>query len=148
VTAQALDYPCAERLHPALLTTAQRLARWGMLSLASAQEEQLGRLSVATLRRIPGSLRRDRPRPLPRSPQDHNPWRRDVPMLRLLYNLQEPGHLEVDLVHHCTLFPAQCGAWSHRRCVPNLAMPSDPFCPRQRLVTLSFDLTRRSPRVS
>jgi len=103
VTAQALDYPCAERLHPALLTTAQHLARWGMLSLASAQEEQLGRLSVATLRRIPGSLRRDRPRPLPRSPQDHNPWRRDIPMLRLPYNLQEPGHLEIDLVHHCGL---------------------------------------------
>ncbi len=103
VTAQALDYPCAEWLQPVLLTTAQHLARRGMLSLNSAQEEQLARLSVATLRRILDGLRRDKPRPLPRSPRDHNPWRRDVPMLRLPYHLQEPGHLEVDLVHHCGL---------------------------------------------
>ncbi len=67
VTAQALDYPCAERLQPVLLTTAQHLARRGMLSLNSAQEEQLARLSVATLRRMLNGFRRDKPRLLPQS---------------------------------------------------------------------------------
>jgi hypothetical protein len=103
LTAQALDYPCAERLQPVLLSTAQHLARCGTFSLTPEQEEQLARISVTTLRRILDSIPRDKPRPLPRSPQDRNPWRRDVPMLRLPYNLQEPGHLEVDLVHHCGL---------------------------------------------
>jgi len=67
-------------------STAKNLARWG---------KKLAKISVATLRRILNSLHRDKPRPAPRPLQDHNPWRRDVPMLRLPYNL------EVNLVHHC-----------------------------------------------
>ena len=112
VTAQAPDYPCAERLQSVLLTTAQHLARRGMLSLNSAQEEQLTRLGVAMLRRMLNGLRRDKPCPLPRSPQDHNPWRRDVPMLRLPYNLQEPGHMD----KRCPLAQDNCEQLSYNLC--------------------------------
>jgi hypothetical protein len=101
MTAKALDYPCAERLQPVLLPTAQNLARLGTFYLNHEKEEELARISMATLRRILKSIHRDKPRHAPHPPQDHNPWRRDVPMLRLPYNLQEPGHLELDLVHHC-----------------------------------------------
>ncbi len=63
----------------------------------------MAKISVTTLRRILNSIHRDKPRPTPHSLQDRNPWRREVPMLRLPYNLEEPGHMEVDLVHHCGL---------------------------------------------
>ena len=103
LTAQALDYPCAERLQPVLLSTAKSLAHWENFHLTPEQEEKLAKISVATLRRILNSIHRDKPRPTPHSLQDRNPWRREVPMLRLPYNIEEPGHMEVDLVHHCGL---------------------------------------------
>jgi hypothetical protein len=103
LAAQALDYPCAERLQPVLLSTVKNLARWEDLHLTPEQEEKLTKISVATLRRILNSLHRDKPRPAPHSLQDRNPWRKEVPMLRLPYDLDEPGHMEVDLVHHCGL---------------------------------------------
>jgi hypothetical protein len=88
MTAKALDYPCAERLQPVLLPTAQNLARLGTFYLNHEKEEELARISMATLRRILKSIHRDKPRHILHPPQDHNP-------------LQEPGHLELDLVHHC-----------------------------------------------
>jgi hypothetical protein len=65
LAAQALDYPCAERLQPVLLPTAKNLARWEDLHLTPEQEEKLAKISVATLRRILNSLHRDKPRPAP-----------------------------------------------------------------------------------
>ncbi len=109
--AQSLDYPCAERLQPVLVSMAERLATHGELILTPSLREQLGKISVSTVRRILVQIPRDKPRPLPRQPQDRNPWRRDVPMGRLPWDLREPGHLEVDLVHHCGL--SASGEYAH-----------------------------------
>jgi hypothetical protein len=49
MTAKALDYPCAERLQPVLLSTAQNLARLGTFYLNHEKEEELARISMATL---------------------------------------------------------------------------------------------------
>ena len=56
--AEALDYPCAERLQPVLLPTARSLARHGHLTLFDEVEAQLQKVSVSTVRRIVGSVRR------------------------------------------------------------------------------------------
>src|SRR5947208_3490028 len=45
---ETLDFVCAERLTPALVSTAQLLAAHGELVLASAVEAQLGRISLST----------------------------------------------------------------------------------------------------
>jgi hypothetical protein len=74
----------------------------------------LTKISVATLRRILNSLHRDKPRPAPHSLQDRNPWRREVPMLRLPYNLDEPGHIEENMSIPCRwwiLLPAGWNWW-------------------------------------
>jgi len=48
---EALDYPCAERLQPVLLETAQLLARHGELNLNSTISQQLAQISRPTLAR-------------------------------------------------------------------------------------------------
>src|SRR5437870_4805960 len=49
---ESLDYVCAERLTPVLLTTAQHLARFGSVQLSSEMEQQLGQISEATVTRL------------------------------------------------------------------------------------------------
>jgi hypothetical protein len=56
---ESLDYICAERLTPALLSMAQHLARFGVGELTGEIEEQLKTISRATVSRI---LRRNRSR--------------------------------------------------------------------------------------
>lgn len=97
---ESLDYVCAERLTPVVLTTAQHLARFGVVQLSQALEEQLGQISEATVTRL---LRkhRSRTRRLPRpGPNRANQVRKDVPMKRIPWQTSEPGHCETDLVHH------------------------------------------------
>ena len=97
---ESLDYVCAERLTPALLQTAQHLARFGSVRLTWEIEAQLQQISEATVTRL---LRKHRSRKqrLPRKgPERANQVRKEVPMKRLAWNLSEPGHFEVDLVHH------------------------------------------------
>lgn len=43
---ESLDYICAERLTPALLSTAQHLARFGTLHLSSEVEDQLNTVQI------------------------------------------------------------------------------------------------------
>jgi len=66
VIAETLDYICAERLTPAMLTTAEDLARHGELVLSDALRQQLGAISVSTVRRHLARLigRRGAPRRL------------------------------------------------------------------------------------
>ena len=98
--AESLDWICAERLAGNLRPTAEHLASHGELRVTPELLGQLDRLSVSTLRRILRRIRQDQPR-LPRpAPRPPNPLLRQAPMLRLPWNLQEPGHFEVDLVHH------------------------------------------------
>ncbi len=97
---ESLDYVCAERLTPVLLRTAQHLARFGSVHLSSELEQQLGQISEATVTRL---LRKHRSRKqrLPRKgPERANQVRKEVPMKRIAWDTREPGHEEVDLVHH------------------------------------------------
>jgi len=97
---ESLDYICAERLTPSLLKTAQHLARFGVLSLTAAVEGQLATISCATVQRM---LRKNRSRKtrLPRKgPERANQVTKGVPMGRIPWDMQQPGHFEVDLVHH------------------------------------------------
>ncbi len=62
--------------------------------------EQLGRISRATVQRRLDRLRQDTPRLPRRGPEAANQVARTLPMGRLAWDTAEPGHFEVDLVHH------------------------------------------------
>jgi hypothetical protein len=97
---ESLDYICAERLTPGLLPMAQHLARFGEVSLTADVEEQLASISRATVGRL---LRRyrSRSRRLPQKGAERaNQVTKGVPMGRIPWDTKEPGHCEVDLVHH------------------------------------------------
>ncbi len=94
------DYICAERLTPGLLTMAHHLARFEPLGLTSQLEEQLARISRATVARM---LRKHRSqvRRLPQKGAERaNAATKGVPMGRIPWDIGEPGHFEVDLVYH------------------------------------------------
>ncbi len=97
---ETLDYVCAERLTPALVPTARLLARHGELRLTQELVEQLGRISVASVQRRLTRLGQDTPRLPRRGPERANRVARTIPMRRIPWDVTEPGHFEVDLVHH------------------------------------------------
>jgi hypothetical protein len=101
VIAESMDYICAERLTPNLTWLAKHLAAHGELTLSPQLLEQLSRISVSTVERILARIRQDEPRLPRRGPKHRNRLLRDVPMKRIPWQEQEPGHFEVDLVHHC-----------------------------------------------
>jgi len=123
--ADALDWICAERLQPTLRQTAQRLITFGEMEATSAVLDKLGRI----LQRI---------RPTERLPRAY-PGRRAetsaqqaVPISIIPWNEPEPGHFEVDLVHHglpdtdgnlvCTLqFIDVLTGWSERFAIMGFA---------------------------
>jgi hypothetical protein len=109
---ESLDYICAERLTPQLLSTARHLARFGELErvgvvLHAQLEEQLATISRSTVQRITTKLRKlgrvmsPLPRRGPEGANKSNSAIKGVPMGRIPWQTQEPGHFEVDLVHHC-----------------------------------------------
>jgi hypothetical protein len=95
------DYLCAERLTPSLVGIAQHLARFGELRLTSEIERQLGQISEATVARLLSRFRRDTARLPRRGPESANRLAREIPMGRIPWETKEPGHFEMDLVHHC-----------------------------------------------
>lgn len=99
--AQALDYPSAERLQPALVLMASLLAQHGLLTVDEGLLAQLESISISTVRRILDETSRDKPRPLTRTRSPSSALLRDIPAGRIPWDVGEPGHLEVDLVHHC-----------------------------------------------
>jgi hypothetical protein len=101
VIAESLDYICAERLTPNLVWTANHLAVHGELETSPLLLEKLGQISVPTVGRILGRIRQDQPRLPRKGPRRANKVTRDIPMKRISWDEQEPGHFEVDLVHHC-----------------------------------------------
>ena len=106
VLAETLDYVCAERLQPALPELALQLATHGELTLTTELLLQLRQASVSTVRRHLARLNQDQPR-LPRTrPLGGRTAARDIPMRRIPWHLQTPGHFETDLVHHCGATPA------------------------------------------
>jgi hypothetical protein len=97
---ESLDYVCAERLTPVLLSTAQHLAKFGEVQLSPRIEEQLGRISRASVSRILRRWRSRRRRLPQKGAERANAATKGVPMKRIDWQTQEPGHFEVDLVHH------------------------------------------------
>ena len=96
---EATDYVCAERLQPVVVDMGKLLAQHGELRLGPQLETQLGQMSVSTIRRhLPPAPQTHRPR---RSKAPQNRYQRDVPAYRIPRDVADPGHLELDLVHHC-----------------------------------------------
>ena len=108
---ESLDYLCAERLTPALLPTAQQLARWEELFLTDEVAEHLTTISRATVQRLLQRFQQDKPKLPRRQPQPPNQLLRQVPMERLSWDIQTPGSFETDLVHHCG--PVTAGEYVH-----------------------------------
>lgn len=108
---ESLDYVCALRLTPVLLPTARQLARYGELRLTAALERQLGRISRASVQRRLSRLAQDTPRLPRRGPEQANRVARAIPMQRIPWDQAEPGHFEVDLVHHSG--PVASGDYVH-----------------------------------
>ena len=92
---------CAERLHPNLLKLTEQLAHHGELKLTDKLKEQLVVVSLSTVRNRLRQFRQDEPWTPRRPPRSPNPFLQDIPMRRLPWNINTPGYLEVDLVHHC-----------------------------------------------
>jgi hypothetical protein len=103
VIARSLDYPCAERLQPNLVWMAQHLQRHGELRVDKETLGKLERVSVSTVKRILKRVGRSEPKlaaKKPKRPQT-NSLRKRYPMSKIAWNIEEAGHFEVDLVHHC-----------------------------------------------
>jgi len=125
---ETLDYICAERLTPTLARMAEHLARYGELTIDDALLLQLNQISVSTVERHLVRMRQDEPRLRRRPPGKEKAILRGIPMMRLEWNIEQPGYLEVDLVVHCG--PSASGSfmysiqwidlatgWSERRAV-------------------------------
>jgi transposase InsO family protein len=97
---EALDYPCAERLHPVLLETAQILAQHGHLSLSDTIVDQLQSISRPTLARRLTSMRSPKARPAVSKRKPLAALRASVPMITYDWDESKPGALEIDLVEH------------------------------------------------
>lgn len=108
---ESLDYICAERLTPALLSTARQLAEWEELVLTQEVEEKLGSISRATVQRRLERFQMDTPKLPRRKPQPPNRLLKDIPMGRLSWETSAPGSFETDLVHHCG--PVAAGEYVH-----------------------------------
>lgn len=97
---ETLDYICAERLTPALVPTAQLLAQHAELTLTDDLLAQLGQISVASVQRRLSRFTQDTPRLPRKGPERANRIAKAIPMRTIPWDQAEPGHFEVDLVHH------------------------------------------------
>jgi hypothetical protein len=96
---QALDYVCPERLQPSLVRIGQLLAGHGELVWSPSLEAQLAEISISTVRRHLPSAPITHRRRKPRVPV--NRYQREIPAYCIARDIPDPGHLEIDLVHHC-----------------------------------------------
>jgi hypothetical protein len=113
VISESLDHICAERLTPQLVPMARHLAAHGELTVSAELLEQLEAISISTVRRRQKKFARLELSRLPRrrGARKANPLTRDIPMTRIPWDEQEPGHFEVDLVHHSG--PTTAGDYVH-----------------------------------
>jgi len=96
---EAQDYICPERLPAVLVFTAEQLERAGELHLGSKLKAQLDTISPATVRRhLPPAAKYRVTRGRKRLQNVHQ---QAIPIRRIPWDTPEPGHFEVDLVHHC-----------------------------------------------
>ncbi len=106
VISESFDHLCAERLTPNLVWMARHLAAHGEMEATPQLLKQLAQISVSTVRRRLERIRQDQPRLPRKGPEQANRASRNVPMRRIPWHEREPGHFEVDLVHHCGLSAA------------------------------------------
>jgi hypothetical protein len=111
VVAESLDHICAERLTPALVPTAQLLIQHGELMVSAEVLVKLGQISISTVKRILSRLRQDERRLPRRRPERAMRMLQEIPALRIPWDMREPGHFEVDLVHHGG--PSSTGEYLH-----------------------------------
>ena len=105
VIAESLDFPCAERLHPALVWMAEHLRVHGELDASPEVLEKLGQMSVSTLWRLLPRAERSRLAYRKSRPGVATSIRQAVPVRRIRWDEPQPGHFEVDLVHQCGVSP-------------------------------------------
>lgn len=127
IIADTLDWICAERLTPALASMARHLAKFEELETSPELIALLEQISISTVRRIVRRIGRPAdclPRAYPGRRSD-NAAQALIPITRIPWQEPEPGHFEVDLVHHsrsgfdgafvCTLqFVDVLTGWSER----------------------------------
>jgi hypothetical protein len=111
VIAESFDYLCAERLTPNLGWMANHLAAHGELEITPHLLQQLERISLSTVRRRLEHLSQDQPRLPRKGPERTKRVTRDIPTTCIPWDEQQPGHFEVDLVHHCG--PSATGEYVH-----------------------------------
>jgi len=101
VIAGAHDWICARRLLPTLLRTARDMIVWQELQVESDVLAKLGKISLSTLGRILPEIRpkESLPRAYPGRPAETKA-QQAVPETIIPWHETEPGHFEVDLVHH------------------------------------------------
>lgn len=97
---EALDYPCAERLQPVLLPTAEILAAHGELYLTPEIRRQLAEISRATLARRMAKWQSPKGKGTIPHQKPGSRLRSEVPIDRYSWDEDRPGALEVDLVEH------------------------------------------------
>lgn len=100
IISKSMDHPCAERLQPNLGWMADQLIDHKELTITARVRKQLDQVSVSTLQRRLNRMKIDR-KLQRRRPEEANRWRREVPERRIDWDMKEPGHFEVDMVHHC-----------------------------------------------
>lgn len=97
---EALDYPCAERLHPVLANTAVQLANHGEFKLTPEVLRDLTQISHATLARRITKWTRPGAKHIPADKRPSAHLRAEIPVVRYEWNEGRPGALEIDLVEH------------------------------------------------
>ena len=111
IIAGALDDPCAERLKPILPQMGDKMAQHGHLLMSSGLHQQLRCISVSTVRRIRRRRQQDERRLPRRSSSAASEVQAQIPIRRIPWDIAEPGHFEVDLVHHSG--PSTSGEYAH-----------------------------------
>ena len=87
------------------------LLQHGEVALSQALLAQLGTISIASVQRRLARFSQDTPRLPRRGPEQANRLARSIPMRKSAWDESEPGHFEVDLVHHGGAEP--CGEYVH-----------------------------------
>lgn len=97
---EALDYPCAERLHPVLLETAEHLAMHDELFLDDQIRQELAAISRSTLSRRLANMKSPKPKRSLSRVKLNGKLRSEVPVDRYDSTKVSAGALEIDLVEH------------------------------------------------
>lgn len=101
VISESVDHICAERLQPNLVWLAQHLEQHDELSTTPELLQQLSQVSISTVRRMLQRVQQDQPTRPRSTARGARQVAQRVPVKRIAWDEQEPGHIEVDLVHHC-----------------------------------------------